>query len=205
MRARRWAKRYAAAAGTIRASGCRGGLLALKRGDLAEADESFTSARSLFGKRPPPPAWFHYAALAAALRNDIERAHTLVTEGLEVYPRGPVLCNLLAVLCERRGDAPAAARAAERGLLENGSLPQLHKNLGDVHYAAGRYDEALESYQRAIKLNPALGDDVYCKLGNIRYKWQEREQAVAYWERALALNPDNDSLRANLELVRSTT
>jgi tetratricopeptide (TPR) repeat protein len=107
------------------------------------------------------------------------------------------------VLLERRGDLAAAGQAAERGLQENGALPQLHKNLGDALYGAGRYDEALEAYQHAIKLNPALGDDVYCKLGNIRYKWQEKDQAMAYWERALALNPDNQSLRANLDLVRS--
>ncbi len=36
------------------------GVLALKRGDLAEADETLASARPLFGKRVPPPAWFHY-------------------------------------------------------------------------------------------------------------------------------------------------
>ncbi len=179
------------------------GVLALKRGDLAEADETLTSARPLFGKKMPPPAWFHYAALAAALRADLDRAIALITEGLNVHPRGPVLCNTLAVLLERRGELVAAGQAAERGLQENGALPQLHKNLGDALYGAGKYDEALEAYQRAIKLNPALGDDVYCKLGNIRYKWQEKDQAMAYWERALALNPDNQSLRANLDLVRS--
>jgi len=179
------------------------GVLALKRGDLAEADETLASARPLFGKRPPPPAWFHYSALAAALRDDLERAVTLVNEGLAAHPRGPILCNTLAVLFERRGDLAAACQAAERGLTENGALPQLHKNLGDALYGAGRYNEALEAYQRAIKLNPSLGDDVYCKLGNIRYKWQEKDQAMAYWERALALNPDNESLRANLDLVRS--
>jgi tetratricopeptide (TPR) repeat protein len=179
------------------------GVLALKRGELTEADDMLTGARELFGKKAPPPAWFHYAALAAALRGDLDRAIALITDGLNVHPRGPVLCNTLAVLLERRGELAAAGQAAERGLQENGALPQLHKNLGDALYGAGRYDEALEAYQHAITLNPALGDDVYCKLGNIRYKWQEKDQALAYWERALALNPDNQSLRANLDLVRS--
>ena len=61
----------------------------------------------------------------------------------------------------------------------------------------------LEQYQRAIKIDPALGDDVYFKLGNIRFKWQEKEQALAYWERSLALNPANEILRTNLELART--
>jgi tetratricopeptide (TPR) repeat protein len=89
-------------------------------------------------------------------------------------------------------------------MAEDGAIPQLHKNLGDYFYRASRYEEALEQYQRAIKIDPALGDDVYFKLGNIRFKWQEKEQALAYWERALALNPENVILRTNLELARTT-
>jgi tetratricopeptide (TPR) repeat protein len=114
-----------------------------------------------------------------------------------------VLYNTLAAVHERRGDLTAAAQAAERGLHEDGTIPQLFKNLGDCLYRASRYDEALEAFQRAIKLDPALGDDVYFKLGNIRFKWQEKEQALAYWERALALNPDNEVIRTNLDLVRT--
>jgi tetratricopeptide (TPR) repeat protein len=103
---------------------------------------------------------------------------------------------------ERRGYYPDALQAAERGALEDAGLPQLHKNLGDCHYRAARYDDALESYQRAVKLNPLLGDDVYLKLGNIRFKRQERDEAVRCWEQALALDPANAIVRTNLDAVR---
>ncbi|HXY31326.1 MAG TPA: DUF4388 domain-containing protein [Gemmatimonadaceae bacterium] len=180
------------------------GVLALKAGDLEEAVACFGAARTLWGKRAPSAAWFHYAALAAALAGELPRAVTLATEGLQSHPHAGALWNTLAVLEERRGDFTAAGQAADQALHDDGTLPQVHKNIGDGHYRASRYDEALEAYQRAIKLNPALGGDVYFKLGNIRFKWQEREQAVAYWERALALNPENDVIRANLDLVKST-
>jgi tetratricopeptide (TPR) repeat protein len=179
------------------------GVLALKVGDLGVADAIFTSARALWADRKPAAAWYHYAALAAALTGDLARALTLASEGLEAHPRSAALCNLLAVIHERRGDSRAALQAAERGLHEDGALPQLHKNFGDVLYAAGRYEDALEAYQRAVKLNPSLGDDVYLRLGNIRFKWHEVDQAVACWERALALNPDNMTIRTNLELARA--
>jgi tetratricopeptide (TPR) repeat protein len=179
------------------------GVLALKGGELEEADAVLTSARALWGERTPAAVWFHYAGLAAALTGDLSRALALVTEGLEAHPRAAALCNLLAVILERQGDHRGAALAAERGLHEDGALPQLHKNLGDALYAAGRHEEALEAFQRAVKLNPALGDDVYLKLGNIRFKWQEVEQAVACWERALALNPENMTIRTNLDLARA--
>ena len=179
------------------------GVLALKRGEVDEADALLTGARLLWGKRAPSPAWFHYAALAAALAGETDRALEIVLEGVESHPHAAVLYNTLAAVHERRGDVSAAGQAAERGLHEDGSIPQLFKNLGDCLYRASRYDEALEAFQRAIKLDPALGDDVYFKLGNIRFKWQEKDHALAYWERALALNPDNDVIRTNLDLAKS--
>jgi len=179
------------------------GILALKRGQVEVADAALAGARALWGKRTPSPVWYHYAALAAALAGDLPRALQLATEGGESNPHTAALLNMLAVIQERRGDYTPAAHAAERGLHEDSTIPQLHKNLGDCLYRAARYDEALESYQRAIKLDPALGKDVYFKIGNIRLKWQERDQAIACWERALSLDPTNGVIRNNLELVRA--
>jgi tetratricopeptide (TPR) repeat protein len=85
---------------------------------------------------------------------------------------------------------------------EDGAVAQLHKNVGDYHYRAARYDEALDAYQRASKLNPDLGEDVYLKLGNIRYKRGERQEAVESWEKALAIDPNNEIIRTNLDAVR---
>jgi tetratricopeptide (TPR) repeat protein len=82
-------------------------------------------------------------------------------------------------------------------------LPQLQKNHGDALYRAGRYDDALEAYERAIRADPELGDDVYLRVGNIRFKAREQDAAIACWERALELNPENDTVRANLELART--
>ena len=49
-------------------------------------------------------------------------------------------------------------------------MPQISKNLADMFYRNGRYDDAVEAYERAAKLDPELGDDLYFKLGNIAYK-----------------------------------
>jgi len=113
-----------------------------------------------------------------------------------------VLLNNLGVALERRGRVSDAASTFERGALEDATLPQLHKNLGDSYYRAGRYDDALESYTRAVKHRPNLGADVYLKLGNLRYRRQEREEANRCWKRALELEPTNAIARTNLETAR---
>jgi tetratricopeptide (TPR) repeat protein len=181
------------------------GILALRTGDVAEADAALTAARALWGARSPSAAWFHYAALAAALMNDTDRALTIIGEGLEAHPHSAPLYSLASVIHERRGDYDAAERAAEAGVHEDGDppLPQLHKNHGDALYRAGRYDDALEAYERAIRANPGLGDDVYLRVGNIRFKGRERDAAIEAWKRAIELNPGNETARANLELART--
>jgi tetratricopeptide (TPR) repeat protein len=178
------------------------GVLYFLAGDLGAAGQSFRTARPLFGTRPPTPAWFHYAALAAALSGDVDGAATILTDGVVVHPHAAILLNNLAVVLERRGDPDAALVATERALNEDASIAQLHKNLGDLRYRAARYDDALESYLRATKMNPDLGADVYLRIGNIRLRRQERVEAVRCWERALELDPSNAIVRTNLESVR---
>jgi tetratricopeptide (TPR) repeat protein len=178
------------------------GALALRAGDIAEADAVLSAARPLWGKRPPPPAWFHYAGLAAALAGDLDRAAELLTEGTGLHPHAAALFNNLAAVHERRGGWADAALNIERGTAEDPALPQLHKNSGDYAYRSGQYDEALNAYQRATRLNPALGDDVFFKIGNIRYRRRETAEAVKCWERALELEPANAIIRSNLDAVR---
>ena len=178
------------------------GIVALLAGDVVSADGALGTARPLFGTRPPTAAWFHYAALTAALLGDHQRAAKLLSEGLAAHPHAAALHNNLAVVCERQGRFDEALATLEKGIQEDPGLAQLQKNLGDLLYRVGRYDDAFEAYQRAVKANPDIGVDVYLKLGNIRFRRQDRDEAVRCWERALALDPDNAIVRTNLESVR---
>jgi len=178
------------------------GVLALRRGDIIEADVLLAEAATYWDRRPKPAAWYHYAALTAALANDIDRAISVLSDGVAAHPHSAVLLNNLGVALERRGRISDASASFERAALEDATLPQLHKNLGDTYYRSGRYDDALESYMRAVKHRPNLGADVYLKLGNLRYRRQEREDANRCWKRALELEPTNAIARTNLETAR---
>jgi tetratricopeptide (TPR) repeat protein len=178
------------------------GVLALRRGDLPLADARLQECATLWGSHQQSPAWFHYAGLVAALRGDVDRAIAILDEGARTHPHAAVLNNNLAVALERRGHFAEAAAAAERCSLEEPTLPQVHKNLGDLLYRAGRYDDALEAYLRAVRYDPDLGGDVYLKMGNIRFRRGEREVAMQAWERSLALAPDNPMAQNNIATAR---
>jgi tetratricopeptide (TPR) repeat protein len=178
------------------------GVVALLAGDVATADGALMAARPLFGSRPPTSAWFHYAALTAALLGDHQRAEDILVKGVAAHPHAAALYNNLAVVRERMGKYDEALAAVEKGIQEDAGVAQLQKNLGDLLYRLARYDDAFEAYQRAIKANADIGGDVYLKLGNIRFRRKERDEAVRCWERALELDPENAIVRTNLESVR---
>lgn len=181
------------------------GVLHLRAGDAAAADAALMEARPLFGQRAPAAVWFHYAALAAALGGHLDKAISLLSEGTQTHPHSATLFNNLAVALAAKGRADEAKVAVENGLHEDAGLPQLHKNLGDLHYRSGQLDDALESYLRAVKFNERLGPDVWRKLGHIRLKRDERDEAIRCWEAALALDPADVHLQANLEMARGAT
>jgi tetratricopeptide (TPR) repeat protein len=177
------------------------GIVALKRGEHQVAQGRLARVIELLGGRPAPALWYWAATLASAGLDDGAGALRAARTGAEQYPASAVLQNNLAVLLEQQGDAGAAEAALRAALGEDPSLPQISKNLADLLYRTGRYDEAREAYERAAKLAPELGDDLYFKLGNIAYKRRDKALARERWKRATELNPGHELARANLEML----
>jgi tetratricopeptide (TPR) repeat protein len=176
-------------------------VVALKRGEYQVAQGRLARTLELLGGKPAPAVWYWAATLAAAGNDDHAGALRTAQAGVAVYPENPVLQNNLAVLLEVSGDVAGAETVLRAALAEDPSLPQVSKNLADVLYRNGRYDEAREAYERAAKLAPDLGDDLYFKLGNIAYKRRETARARESWSRATTLNPGHELARANLEML----
>ncbi len=179
-------------------------VIALKRGEPQVAQGRLARAHELLGGKPAPALWYWAATLAAAGSDDHNGALRAARAGAEAFPDHPALQNNLAVLLEVSGDVAGAETILRAALAEDPSLPQISKNLADVLYRNGRYDEAKEAYERAAKLSPDLGDDLYFKLGNIAYKRRETARARESWSRATALNPGHELARTNLEMLDMT-
>ena len=176
-------------------------IVALKRGDNKVAQGRLARARELLNGKPLPALWYWAATLATSGLDDGAGALNLAREGVTTHPKNPVLQNNLAVLLESSGDVEGAEAMLRAALAEDAALPQVSKNLADILYRNGRYDEAAEAYERAAKLNPELGDDLYFKLGNIAYKRRDHARARESWAQATSLNPGHQLARANLEML----
>jgi tetratricopeptide (TPR) repeat protein len=158
-------------------------VVALRRGEYQVAQGRLARARELAGDKPAPGA------------------RKIAEEGTTTHPSSAVLRNNLAVLRELAGDVAGAESLLRAALAEDPSLPQVSKNLADILYRNGRYDDAREAYERAAKLAPDLGDDLYFKLGNIAYKRRDHDRARESWRRATELNPGHELARTNLEML----
>jgi tetratricopeptide (TPR) repeat protein len=174
------------------------GVLALRRSESALALERFARAREQYDATQPPARWFWGCAWAQALNDSWPDAIATAREGVSAYPDHPVLRTTLAVLLEGTGEIGAAEAHLRHALGEDPTIPQISKNLGDLLYRAGRWDEAEESYDRAATLAPRLGDDLYFKLGNLACRRGDLDVARRHWQEAIAINPEHALARANL-------
>ena len=174
------------------------GLLALRRSEPSRALERFARARDLVGQGKPPAHWYWGCGWAQALSEAWPDALATIREGVVAFPDHPVLRTTLGVLLEGTGEVGEAEAHLRHALGEDPTIPQISKNLGDLLYRAGRWDEAEESYDRAAKLAPTLGDDLYFKLGNLACRRGDMPKARRHWGAALAINPEHALVRANL-------
>jgi tetratricopeptide (TPR) repeat protein len=176
-------------------------VVALRRGEHQVAEGRLARARELAGSKLLPALWYWASTLASIGLDDVESALRTAEQGATAYPASAVLGNNLAVLRELAGDLAGAEAMLRAALAEDASLPQISKNLADILYRNGRYDDAREAYERAAKLAPELGDDLYFKLGNIAYRRRDHDRARESWRRATELNPGHELARANLEML----
>lgn len=177
-------------------------MIHIKRGDIPKALDALRLYRTSPEVKKPSPQYYAYTVLASAVGGDLDYAVAVGREGLGHYPdSGPILVNTGQVL-ERRGEVDAAAALYKRATQANPPLPQAHKNLGDQAYAHGDQEGARAQYEKAVKLAPRLGDDVYLRLGTLAYQGNDRDVALLLWRRALDLNPNNQAVQANLEMLQ---
>lgn len=79
-------------------------------------------------------------------------------------------------------------------------IPQSPLTQGDTLYGEGKYDEALQEYQRVLEEHPDL-PDLYDKIGICYYRLNDYDNAVIYFEKMLAVNPTSQDTLINLSAI----
>lgn len=89
---------------------------------------------------------------------------------------------------EDAGDFGPAERLYRKWLETYGPDPQVCFNLGNVLYAQGRAEGALERFRQTIELDPEH-TNAWCNLGCLLAETEQIEEAIAACRRAIELDP----------------
>lgn len=119
-----------------------------------EIDQALAAA---YQQPDNPHRWAELGALyiRTARYDDAESA---LGAALQLTPRDAALRNDAANLALARGDTTLALRRYEAVLALEPANADVWLNLGTVHALAGRYDEAREAWETALRHDPALGE-----------------------------------------------
>jgi len=141
-----------------------------------------------------------------ALRADRPSPRRLYTVGDKLHPSVEG-CRVAARAIAARLAGPAPEVAAGAGpdraamaLARSTSDRQRHVNLGDAMLAAGRPDEAILHFRRALEIDPSLVD-VRTQLATLLQKQGDGARATEELRTALADRDDNPAVRFNLAVA----
>jgi tetratricopeptide (TPR) repeat protein len=157
------------------------------------------NARDIIRKNPESPVGYIALALVHESGNDVEK-------GIEVLRSAPkskdaALTFTLGNLYARKKNYPAALEQYQRAEKVNAGSDQILFQKGNILYAMGRKKEAVDEYQKVLRLFPNHA----MALNNLAYLYVEENrnpsQALLYATRAFMLAPHNDSIQDTLGYV----
>lgn len=138
------------------------------------------------------------AALAQAMQQamawygarDWEKSEQVCRLVLAQQAGNPDALGLLGIITAQTGRLDEAADLLGKVAQLRRNDPAAHNNFGNVLRDLSRYEEALLSYERALRLKPAYAEACYNR-GLTLYHLKRYEEAIASYDRAIRLKPDH--------------
>lgn len=84
------------------------------------------------------------------------------------------------------------------------STPEALWDTANTAYINGRYDAAIEGYQRILSRG-LYSAKLYYNLANASFKAGRTGRAILFYHRALRLDPGNEDIRYNLQVAEKST
>ena len=79
--------------------------------------------------------------------------------------------------------------------------PEIHYNIGNVHFRKQETDKALEEYRTALDGSPEVQARSHYNSGNVHYRAQSYPEAIDAYKEALKVDDQDLEARQNLELA----
>jgi tetratricopeptide (TPR) repeat protein len=108
---------------------------------------------------------------------------------LEIHPDYPDALNLLGLIAMVNSDHSLSEQLIRRAIALSSSRSDYHYNLGVALSAMGKWDQAIEAYQRASHLDPKYAEP-YVNMGVIFQKQGKRAVALEMFEKAISIRSD---------------
>lgn len=163
-----------------------------QNGEPVAARDAYTSAIELLRDPDLPAAWqLYYArAIVEQRADDWPAAEADFRQALKLNPFQPDVLNYLGYSLVERGEkldeALAMIESAVAAKPESGAIAD---SLGWVYYQLGRYQDAEQAMEVAVKLlpvDPILSDH----FGDVLWMVDRKREARFQWRRALSYGPE---------------
>jgi hypothetical protein len=178
------------------------GILALERQEAGVARQRLQRARELF-RNPPPALWYWAATRAAVGTEDLEFAWAWPRKARSGTRR--TWCSgTIARVCSRPpARSPRRRPCCGRTIAEDASLPQPFKNLGDLCYRSGRYEDAVTLYDRATRWTRRWETMSSSSCGNLAFRERNVDPGARLLGPRGGAQPRHQLARANLDTLRA--
>ena len=121
-------------------------------------------------------------------------------KGGRAAPAGSAVSRVRAEVCSSDYCKQQRSLKNSAPKINLGALAQKSLSLGDELFKSGKYKEAIEAYQKSVKLKPNY--TAYFGMGKANFELKQFDAAASAYEQASKLSPQSDDAFYNLGTIR---
>jgi tetratricopeptide (TPR) repeat protein len=126
----------------------------------------------------------------------LQQASALYQRVLQQAPQNAQALHLFGILAAQTRQFERAVERILKAIAVDDKNPDFFVSLGNAYKEQGNLDQALQSYQSAIYLNPAYAQ-AHSSLGVVLQLQNKMDEALANFDQAIALQPNNVEALSN--------
>lgn len=148
------------------------------------------------------PGQVHSALGTAHLqKGNLEKAEEHLSHAVEKSPKGSADAHLLlGVVKFKKGNKTDAIQHIDKSIKMKAKNPEAHNAKGDMLAADGKWKEALEEYELAVKDEPKFAL-AHASMGNAHLQMGNNDKAMEHFRKARDLNPTDKNVLYALPIL----